>query len=357
MNTIINSQKIISEGFGEGYGGGTDKLHHTDTVVYQKIPTDIWYVIMEFLGFAGALKRKRCMFLTKKGTVCKSNRIKCDCGSEIWCKRHASDIMNETDNTIIEKLREMIGKTRLNNQSKIKYTDEIGWDICDKHDRTLTIREQSWDNYPIQLAAANGSENLARELLEAGANPRKICKQPFTYAHGFTPFHQAVIEGHVNIVKMFSAHGVNVNIRTKKGRTPLMIAVRNNNVDMIKCLIEEGADLDLKTEDGYGFTACLLAIFEQEWDEDECLNLLKILIEAGADYSIRTYEFLLSPYNTSIIGGPWSNLQKSWRRQSYGLKDLAKHLQCDDMVNYLERIEEHGNTTDRWEHMTRLILT
>ena len=93
-----------------------------DTDIYKKIPTEIWFSIFEFIGFTSPCNRGRCIFLTKKGKVCKNNRINKDKkkknllegGIEIGCPIHMKLFLNSTDKKIIQLLKDLIGKRRYN---------------------------------------------------------------------------------------------------------------------------------------------------------------------------------------------------------------------------------------------------
>ena len=83
-----------------------------DNSVYYKVPTVIWYEIFEYLDYS-MIHRKRCFFITKKGTVCKNKRIYGDCGEEIWCLTHGHKFLNKInkkDINVIKIIKEMIGE-------------------------------------------------------------------------------------------------------------------------------------------------------------------------------------------------------------------------------------------------------
>ena len=87
-----------------------------DNSVYYKVPTVIWYEIFEYLDYS-MIHRKRCFFITKKGTVCKNKRIYGDCGEEIWCLTHGHKFLNKInkkDINVIKIIKEMIGEKRCN---------------------------------------------------------------------------------------------------------------------------------------------------------------------------------------------------------------------------------------------------
>ena len=90
--------------------------------VYSQVPTELWYKIFEYVGYS-MMNRKRCIFITKKGTVCKKNRIKTDNGDEIWCKAHGKVLLKRfnQDNNAIKIIKELLGEKRCDYCVPIKY--------------------------------------------------------------------------------------------------------------------------------------------------------------------------------------------------------------------------------------------
>jgi ankyrin repeat protein len=91
-----------------------------------------------------------------------------------------------------------------------------------------------------------------------------------------------------------------VNQVEANGITPLVTAITNNHVDVARFLIDSGANLTLT--DGYGLTALWAAVetrnmdvdnasFENSIDRAPFLDLIKVLLERGADPNARTKEF------------------------------------------------------------------
>ncbi len=71
---------------------------------------------------------------------------------------------------------------------------------------------------PLHEAAAMGHLEVARLLLERGADVNAKNK------HGFTPLHFAAGIGHTDVAKLLLEHGADVNAKDEHGRTPADIA-------------------------------------------------------------------------------------------------------------------------------------
>lgn len=73
----------------------------------------------------------------------------------------------------------------------------------------------------LHVAAFYGYTKLVNLLIQNGANPNIPLDQ-----NGFTPLHEAIRKGHVDVAKYLVASGANVSDMTKDGRTAIMMARR-----------------------------------------------------------------------------------------------------------------------------------
>jgi ankyrin repeat protein len=71
---------------------------------------------------------------------------------------------------------------------------------------------------PLGTAAAFGVDDLARLLLERGADPNA------TADHGSAPLHAAAANGNRELVELLLAHGASPDARNLRGQTPAEIA-------------------------------------------------------------------------------------------------------------------------------------
>lgn len=60
---------------------------------------------------------------------------------------------------------------------------------------------------------------------------------------GFSPFHQALMKGHGDAVRLLAQRGADIGIRTRWGDSSLELCVKGNRADMLKLLMELGADV------------------------------------------------------------------------------------------------------------------
>ena len=129
---------------------------------------------------------------------------------------------------------------------------------------------------PLHLAAEWGDVELAKQLLEAGANVNveHFTKTAPGAGNGFTPLHLAVqnpprYAGPELMMKLLLEHGASPNAMDSSGSTVLHAAVKNNSVSSVDVLLQFNVDTNLK--DGKGRTARQLAV---ELGHDAVVNAL-----------------------------------------------------------------------------------
>ena len=88
---------------------------------------------------------------------------------------------------------------------------------------------------PLHSAAASCSLEIARLLLDHGADPN--LKQQ----GGFTPLHTASHNGQIEMADLLLTHGADINLVNDAGETALQIALNSNKGEMTAFLREHGA--------------------------------------------------------------------------------------------------------------------
>jgi hypothetical protein len=76
--------------------------------------------------------------------------------------------------------------------------------------------------------------------------------------NGNTPLHSAAANGHIEIARLLLQNGADVNAKENDGYTPLHYAAFQGHVDILHLLVENGADLEAQNK--YGMRALQLAV-------------------------------------------------------------------------------------------------
>ena len=129
----------------------------------------------------------------------------------------------------------------------------------------------AWDN-ALQMASANGGEEIVGLLLDSGA---KINLHGGLFGNAFQA---ACVSGNGSVMRMLVSHGANVNLSEGNLGTPLLTACGEGaGLEPVKILVEAGADL--RVTDMVGHSALLMLILNPE----SPLELFDYLIDRGVD--------------------------------------------------------------------------
>ncbi|KAH0489651.1 hypothetical protein TgHK011_010069 [Trichoderma gracile] len=131
---------------------------------------------------------------------------------------------------------------------------------------------------PLYLAITEGTAKVAALLIDRGADVA-IAEED-----GRTPLHMALSRGEdgleiakklLNFDPIVEGHNPYVNTTAEGDATPLHVAAEYGPLEAVKMLLHLGADKD--QADGYGQTALLIAMYQENWD------IAEELLKAGAD--------------------------------------------------------------------------
>lgn len=90
----------------------------------------------------------------------------------------------------------------------------------------------------------------------------------------YTPLHEAVSNGHTQILQLLLRHDGDVNSRANNGCTLLHLAASSGHVNCVRVLLDKGADMANK--DGYGRTPIQIAELNSRHG-----GVIKVLKSAG----------------------------------------------------------------------------
>jgi uncharacterized protein len=102
------------------------------------------------------------------------------------------------------------------------------------------------DRTPLMVAALFGTPEVARVLVQHGANIAATEAQ-----FRATALHFAAFKGDAKTVEvLLASSGVNVDAKNRSGGSPLFVAARRGHLPVVKLLIAKGADFHLRDKDG-----------------------------------------------------------------------------------------------------------
>ena len=134
---------------------------------------------------------------------------------------------------------------------------------------------------PLHIVAAMVEEatmsvNIAKALINAGANLNPQLGRPNTFAFGVgrTPLHTASSVNHIEMARLLIKHGANVNAKDESDNSPLHLAIYEGHGKLAKLLIESGAYVDSRNYNGN--LPIQVAAFAG------LPEVIKLLIEAGS---------------------------------------------------------------------------
>lgn len=168
----------------------------------------------------------------------------------------------------------------------------------------------------LLAACALGDSNIAREMLQAGADPNKTCKEGFDgvtplvmtvgmsrslevtsllidagadvnceWSENTTPIFETTADQFYDLAKLLVDRGANVNVRMDNGLTPLMFAARNGASRCVELFLDAGADINA-VEEEQGVGAFGLALNRLD------LQLAEQLLARGAEPNFGSIETL-----------------------------------------------------------------
>jgi hypothetical protein len=98
----------------------------------------------------------------------------------------------------------------------------------------------------LHFCAENGLTTSVKRLLSI----RNINVNVKDDEFGETPLDNAALNGHIEIARLLLQNGAEVNVRNNYGNTPLHYAAENGHVDILHLLVENGANLEAQSNYG-----------------------------------------------------------------------------------------------------------
>ena len=198
------------------------------------------------------------------------------------------------------------------------------------HGATVDTRDAAFQQTALMVAIRDNHPDIVKLLVERGANVNLQTRTGQTpgwvlpnsipgFGHGIgiirgglpdrgfrylipgalTPLLYAARDGRIEPAKTLLAAGAELEHADANGITPLLMAITNDHIEMARFLVDQGANV--KVVDWFGRTPLWAAVetrnmdidngtFENGVDRAPVLDLIKALIDKGADVNARTKE-------------------------------------------------------------------
>ncbi|WP_099371302.1 ankyrin repeat domain-containing protein [Sphingobacterium sp. 1.A.5] len=154
-------------------------------------------------------------------------------------------------NQIIQVILKYIKSITIHEACAAGLTEQVQFMVDQKPDVINELSSHGF--YPLGIAAHFGKEDIVRILLRNRANPNSSSQNGYQVF----PIHSAFSNGQDNIAKMLIEAGAEVNVLQSSRISPLHLAAQQGNVDLIIILLEHGANIAIKND--FGQTASDLA--------------------------------------------------------------------------------------------------
>jgi uncharacterized protein len=139
--------------------------------------------------------------------------------------------------------------------------------VLAKHPKTNLNAQNNAGETALMLAAITNQLQLAKVLIEQGADVNKP---------GWTPLHYAASKGHREMMRLLLDNDAYIDSESANGTTPLMMAAFSTSPLAVKLLLEEGADptlansanataLDIAASKDHQQSAFYIRAFIESW--------------------------------------------------------------------------------------------
>src|ERR1700682_2827622 len=138
---------------------------------------------------------------------------------------------------------------------------------------------------PLHIAASRNSVDIAKVLIDGGANLEAEAVEDQKRAH---PLHTAAQANAAKVAELLISRGAQVNARNADGATPLFVAASNGQAEVAEVLLKAGADPLAEDSLKYDTPMHVAAFYGR-------LNVVQLLFSHGVDVNLRSKHYGTTP--------------------------------------------------------------
>ena len=163
---------------------------------------------------------------------------------------------------------------------------------------SLVHTDNSSGTKPLHSAVKGNSIQCVKLLLEKGADVNARNRDGYTAIFSVST---------VDIAEILVENGANLNTVGRYNSTPLKYAIARQHIDVVRYLITQGANVNhvAKLDFRETMTQCALSLIVQKTPQekkDKALEILEILLEAGANPNIQSVDGTTALHTASLRG-------------------------------------------------------
>jgi len=148
---------------------------------------------------------------------------------------------------------------------------------------------------------------------------------------GWSLLHSTSINGRVDHVRWLLNHGADANAQEDLGYTSLHLAIWNQHFEIVQMLLEHNADIQVQNARGEVALQLAAGPNGREYEHRDQINILRLLLDRGADINARDNEGLTPLHHSSFRSE--DRYTRSGRGSIEGARLLLEHGASIDAVN------------------------
>ena len=211
-----------------------------------------------------------------------------------------------------------------------------------------TRNDEHWTS--LHAASCNGRLDIAKVLLDHGANPKAEDKALRTPLHHVAHGEFESQENGARLTQLLLEHGADVDATDVHHWTPLQLASHHGKPEVAQVLLDHGADVNAETDQG---ETALVALSRGTFDTQVGVRVVQLLLDRGAEVNARRKDHCTALHGITYAGkfeiaqvlldrGAKANAEDSYLRTPLHTASLGQHESKEDGARIAQLLLERG---------------